>query len=192
MFRLVILSHIDSYIRQNTFFQRLHIFVEMRTGGEADAPSVRQFRCERKSRTATCLVTDLDDLAIVYAAHQIDEIIGCTVATAVGQYNDFLLPADAVGRFQVDRFRLGKVTMSCSRFMLYESGQDFTIGKSGGNAGRISQITSSVVAYIDNQSVAGCQIDKDFIQIAIADPGTETFVYPILLSNILYFIPADV
>ena len=44
--------------------------------------------------------------------------------------------------------------------MLYESGQDFTIGKSGGNAGRISQITSSVVAYIDNQSVAGCQIDK--------------------------------
>ena len=103
MFRLVILSHIDSYIRQNTFFQRLHIFVEMRTGGEADAPSVRQFRCERKSRTATCLVTDLDDLAIVYAAHQIDEIIGCTVATAVGQYNDFLLPADAVGRIQVNR-----------------------------------------------------------------------------------------
>ena len=69
---------------------------------------------KRKSRTATCLVTDLDDLAVVYAAHQIDEIIGCTVATAVGQYNDFLLPTDAVGRFQVDRFRLGEVTMSCS------------------------------------------------------------------------------
>ena len=127
-------------------------------------------------------------LPIVYAAHQIDEIIGCTVATAVGQYNDFLLPADAVGRFQVDRFRLGKVTMSCSRFMLYESGQDFTIGKSGGNAGRISQITSSVVAYIDNQSVAGCQIDKDFIQIAIADPGTETFVADISDIIVEYFV----
>ena len=103
-------------------------------------------------------------------------------------YNDFLLPADAVGRFQVDRFRLGKVTMSCSRFMLYESGQDFTIGKSGGNAGRISQITSSVVAYIDNQSVAGCQIDKDFIQIAIADPGTETFVADISDIIVEYFV----
>lgn len=60
--------------------------------------------------------------------------------------------------------------------MLYESGQNFAIGKSGGNAGRIGQVTSSVVAYVDNQSVASCQIDKDFIQIAIADPGTETFV----------------
>ena len=115
MFRLVILSHIDSYIRQNTFFQRLHIFVEMRTGGEADAPSVRQFRCERKSRTATSLVTDLYDVAVVYAAHQIDEIIGCTVATAVGQYNDFLLPADAVGRFQVDRFRLEIILLRHNR-----------------------------------------------------------------------------
>ena len=72
--------------------------------------------------------------------------------------------------------------------MLYESGQNFTIGKSGGNTGRISQITSSVVAYIDNQSVAGCQIDKDFIQIAIADPGTETFVADISDIIVEYFV----
>ena len=59
--------------------------------------------------------------------------------------------------------------MSCSRLMLYISGQDFIVGESGGDAGRIGQVTSSVVTYIDNQSVAGGQIDKDFIQIAITN-----------------------
>ena len=148
----------------------------MGAGGEADAPPVWQFRCERKSRTASCLVTDLDDIAVVYATHQINKVVGCTVATAVGQYDDFLLPPDAVGRFQIDWFRFGEVAMSCSRLMLYISGQDFIVGESGGDAGRIGQVTSSVVTYIDNQSVAGGQIDKDFIQIAITNSGAETFV----------------
>ena len=78
--------------------------------------------------------------------------------------------------------------MSRSGFVLYISGKCFLVGKPGGNAGGVGQVSASVITYIDDLSVAGGQVEENFIQVAIAHSGTETFITNISYIIIEYFI----
>src|SRR3712207_1417258 len=51
--QLVFGKHVDGNVRSNPVFNRLHVLIVVRAGGETDAPSVGQFGRERESRSAT-------------------------------------------------------------------------------------------------------------------------------------------
>lgn len=87
--------------------------------------------------------------------------IALMTATALFSCDKFLeespkdkLPEDEVYNNLSDLY-LNAVASLYTYIGGYSDSQDFIVGESGGDAGRIGQVTSSVVTYIDNQSVAG-------------------------------------
>ena len=72
----------------------------------------------------------------------------------VGQHHHLFLPAYAVRGFQVDGVGLREVVVSFARLVLYVARQYLFIGESGCQSFGIRQVTSAVVSYVYNQSVA--------------------------------------
>lgn len=63
--------------------------------------------------------------------------------------------------------------MSFSGFVLDISRQYLLIRETGGNAGGIGEVSSAVVAYVENQSVARGQVGEYFVQVTVADTTRE-------------------
>ena len=72
----------------------------------------------------------------------------------VGQHHHLLLPAYAVRGFQINGVGLRKVVVSFACLVLYVARQYLFIGESGCQPFGIRQVSSAVVSYAYNQSVA--------------------------------------
>ena len=92
---------------------------------------------------------------------------------AVGEQHHLLLPADTVGWFQINRLRIGEVTVSFSGFVLDISRQYLLIRETGGNAGGIGEVASAVIAYVENQSVARGQVGEYFVKVTVTYTAGE-------------------
>ena len=88
---------------------------------------------------------------------------------AIGEKHYLLLPTNAVGWVQINRFRIREITVSLSCLMLDVSRQYLFISEAGGNTLRVSKITSAVISYIENQSATWSKVGENFVQITVTD-----------------------
>ena len=87
-------------------------------------------------------------------AHGIDEVVRGAVAVAVGQDNDWFLPANAVAGVDVDGFWFGELTVARTRFVLNVASQGAFVGEVLCHQRGVDKGTATILPYIDDEAVA--------------------------------------
>jgi len=167
----VLARHIHLDVRVDAELQLVHVRIVHGAGRETDGPAVRNFRAEREARTSSGLVAHDGDQGKL--AHTVHEIVRGAERAAIGQHHRLLLPPDARRRLQVDRSRVGEIVVSGAGLVRHVAHQHLFVRETAGQPLGRSKVSASVVAHVDDQSVADGQPVQGLVQVPVADAVGE-------------------